>query len=427
MSASTPKQVAIIGAGLSGLSLALALHAQSIPCTIYELRSPSFSLGGAIMLSPNALRVLDSLGVYERIRSKGYNFESLAFKNEDGETTGLYYFGHQKLYAYKALRVYRQVLVTELLMMLKEAGISIKFEQKFSHVISESDDGVTFQFADGSTEWATLLIGADGIHSKVRRYVSPSVAPSYSGQLAITSAIKRSTLRFPVGIEYNLPVSISAKPGAFILAPQDVDGGEVLAGTQRVFPERDRVGWEKLASEKGELLELFRANMKEWPDIVQSALENIPTESITIWPYYTVPRLEKWASDRKRVIILGDAAHAIPPTAGQGVNQAFEDTYTLALLLSKLSSGIPLSEALMFWQTYRQERVDKVLDLTRQMNNKRLPAADRELLAKESVWQDESKTQGEGGQLHWLYHPRLDEEVLSWVETQKRAQSVNGI
>lgn len=379
------------------------------------------------MLSPNALRVLDSLGVYERIRSKGYNFESLAFKNENGETTGLYYFGHQKLYGYKALRIYRQVLVSELLMMMEERSISIKFEKKFSHVISESDDGVAFQFADGSTEWTTLLIGADGIHSKVRRYVSPSAAPSYSGQLAITSAIERSKLRFPVGIDYPLPVSISAKPGAFILAPQDVDGGEVLVGTQRVFPERDRAGWDKLASAKSELMELFQFNMNEWPDIVQSALENIPRDGITIWPYYTVPRLEKWASDGKRVIILGDAAHAIPPTAGQGVNQAFEDTYTLALLLSRLSSGIPLSEALRFWQTYRQERVDKVLDLTRQMNNKRLPAAEQEMLARESVWQDESKTRGEGGQLGWLYHPRLDEEVLSWVEGQQGDQSINKI
>lgn len=368
------------------------------------------------MLSPNALRVLDALGVYERIRSKGYNFEILTFKDEAGQTTDLYYFGHEKLYGYKALRVYRQVLVDELLEMVKERDIPIKYGQKFSQVLSESEDGVTYEFADGSIESASLLIGADGIHSKVRRYIDPSAAPIYSGQLAITCAIPRSKLRIPAGVDYPLPATISGKNGAFVLAPQDVDGTELLAGTQRVFPERDRAGWEALASAKSELRDLFQIKMNEWPDIVRSALEDINPETISMWPFYLVPRLDQWASARGRVIILGDAAHAIPPTAGQGVNQAFEDTYTLALLLSKQSSRIPTSEALRRWQDYRQKRVDKVLDLTRQMNNKRLPAADRARLAKESIWRDESATRGEGGQLKWLYEPRLEEDVSSWVE-----------
>lgn len=375
------------------------------------------------MLSPNALRVLDALGVYERIRRKGYNFDILTFKDEAGQTTDLYYFGHEKLYGYKALRVYRQVLVNELLAMVEECGIPIKYEKKFSRVVSESDDSVTFEFADGSIESASLLIGADGIHSKVRRYISPSVVPKYSGQLAITCAIPRSKLRMPAGIDYPLPATIMGKHGAFVLAPQDVEGTELLAGTQRVFPERDRAGWEELTSAKNELRDLFQMNMKDWPDIVQSALEDIDPEKISNWPFYLVPRLERWASTKGRVIILGDAAHAIPPTAGQGVNQAFEDTYTLSLLLSKLSSKVPLSDALRFWQDYRQERVDKVLDLTRMMNNKRLPAAERARLAKESVWRDESATRGEGGQLRWLYEPHLDEKMLSWVESRQGEQT----
>lgn len=368
------------------------------------------------MLSPNALRVLDALGVYERIRNKGYNFEILTFKDEAGQTTDLYYFGHEKLYGYKALRVYRQVLVDELLEMVKERDIPIRYGQKFSQVLSESDDDVTFEFADGSIESASLLIGADGLHSKVRRYINPSAAPIYSGQLAITCAIPRSKLRIPAGVDYPLPVTISGKNGAFVLAPQDVDGTELLAGTQRVFPERDRAGWEALASAKSELRDLFQIKMNEWPDIVRSALEDINPETIRIWPFYLVPRLDQWTSARGRVIILGDAAHAIPPTAGQGVNQAFEDIYTLALLLSKQSSRLPISEALRYWQDYRQKRVDKVLDLTQQMNNKRLPAAEQARLAKGSIWRDESATRGEGGQLKWLYEPRLEENISSWVE-----------
>ncbi|MCJ1364202.1 hypothetical protein MMC16_003311 [Acarospora aff. strigata] len=375
------------------------------------------------MLSPNALRVLDSLGVYERIRRKGYNFETLAFKTESGETTDVYYFGHEKLYGYQGLRIYRQVLINELFLMLEECGISVKFETKFSHVVSESIDEVVFGFADGTTTSASLLVGADGIHSKVRRYLIPSLTPMFSGHLAITSAIARSKLRIPSGVDYPLPVTISAKPGAFVIAPQDVDGSEVLVGTQRLFPERDRAGWEELSAAKPELLDLFQKDKALWPDIVQSALENIDMEKISIWPFYVVPKIEKWASAGSRVIILGDAAHAIPPTAGQGVNQAFEDIYMLTLLLSKLSSTITLPDALYFWQTYRQERIDMVLDLTRQMNAKRLPAAERAKLAEDSIWKDESSTRGEGGQLRWLYEPDLEKQVSLWVEKQQERQS----
>ena len=74
------------------------------------------------MLSPNALRILDVLGVYKRIRGKRFNFETCVFKNYEGKTTDEYYFGLEKLYGYKALRIYRQVLIDELILMLKEAA-----------------------------------------------------------------------------------------------------------------------------------------------------------------------------------------------------------------------------------------------------------------------------------------------------------------
>ncbi|KAJ5247750.1 hypothetical protein N7468_002733 [Penicillium chermesinum] len=75
----TTDRVAIIGTGLSGLALGLALHNHSIPVTIYESRPISLDIGGAIMLSPNALRVLGDLGVYETTKALGYQFSLLHF------------------------------------------------------------------------------------------------------------------------------------------------------------------------------------------------------------------------------------------------------------------------------------------------------------------------------------------------------------
>ena len=76
------------------------------------------------------------------------------------------------------------------------------------------------------------------------------------------------------------------------------------------------------------------------------------------------------ASPSGKVIILGDAAHAVPPITGQGVNQAFEDVWMLALLSKNLGGGLDLEEALDFWQRWKQEREDRTLDFTKAMNNK---------------------------------------------------------
>ena len=400
--------------------MAIALHKVSISSTIYESRPNSFKLGGAVMLSPNGLRVLDSLGVYERIRYKGFNFDKSVFKDENGKTMdGVYYWGHEKLYGYQALRVYREVIINELLTMVHECGIPIKYEMKFSNIVSESEESVEFAFTDGSTAAAPLLIGADGIHSRVRRYMYPSIKPIYSGQIGITSSVARSKLRIPAGEDYMMPVTTVAKPGAFMTAPQDFEGSEFLIGRQHVFPERDREGWDKMLSEKQGLLELLREDATGWPDVVQSALENANEQEIGFWAFYFMPRLERWTSDQQKVIILGDAAHAIPPTAGQGVNQAFEDVYILASLLARLSPKITLPNAISFWQSYRQERVDKVLDLTRKMNAKRLPPAEQAKLPPGSIWKDESSTLGAGVQMKWLYEADVDQHVSSWLEQQR--------
>ncbi|KAL9076918.1 MAG: hypothetical protein Q9161_000551 [Pseudevernia consocians] len=418
MPSSPPTHVAIIGAGLSGLSLALALHKFSIPSTIWEVRCNSFVQGGAIMLSPNALRVLDAIGVYERIRNKGFHFETLTFKDAHDETTDVYYFGHEQLYGYKAFRVYRQILIDELKLMLEERGIQVKYEMKFTHIIAETLENVEFAFADGSRSTASLLIGADGIHSTLRKAMYPTIKPKYLGFVGMTSAIQTSKLRFPRNdSNYPLPVAIAASPGAFVIAPQDVDGSEVLIGTQGAFPEQDRAGWSNLQADRDEVVRIFSRNTESWPELVRSAIENIDKDTINTWPYYAVPRLEKWASPSGRAVILGDAAHAVPPTTGQGVNQAFEDVWMLALLLKDLGEGVELEDALEFWQRWRQERVDGILDLTKAMNNKRLPLAEQQRLPKADVWSGRVE---DTEQMGWLYGPDLEDVVVKWVEGQRK-------
>jgi 2-polyprenyl-6-methoxyphenol hydroxylase-like FAD-dependent oxidoreductase len=271
--ASAPN-IAIIGSGLSGLSLALALHQQNIPCTVYESRSAPLNIGGAVMLSPNALKVLDALGVYERVRVKGYNFETLEYKNGSGRLLEVYEFGGKEKYGYAALRIYRHVLINELLGMLKEKSIPIVFGNKFTRVLKETEKGVTWEFQDGTTQSADILVGADGIHSTVRRYLYPDLKPAFTGMAGITAAVPTEQLKIPAG--YHIPVTIMTPHGGFVIAPQQIDGSEVLIGTQkRVGEGHDKAGWDLFMADKDALVKFLQEGAENFPEMVRNAVSHI--------------------------------------------------------------------------------------------------------------------------------------------------------
>lgn len=408
---STPTSgIAIIGAGLSGLTLALALHRQNIPCTLYESREASLDIGGALMLSPNALKVLDALGVYKNIAPLGHHFEKLYFHSDDDTPVDDFDFGSQERHGFKALRIYRYELINVLVSMVQEAGIPVEFQKKFDHVVSESSTSVTWAFADGSTASAKLLVGADGIHSRVRKHLYPDLTPKFTNMIGVSAAVPRAQLQAEP--DYPLPVTImSPKHGAFVIAPQLADGSEVFIGKpKRLQEEYDRAGWDELINNKAWCVDFLREGSADFPPIVANAVSNIPLKGISLWPFYVVPKLDTWA--KGRVVILGDAAHAIPPTAGQGVNQAFEDVYTFAGIVAKVQQkkqseddkedAVRIGKALKNWQLGRQARVDRVLDLNDKVNKRRLPDA-----VKAGNF--------EPFDMDWLYDVDFDQMIAEWA------------
>ncbi|KAI1341863.1 FAD/NAD(P)-binding domain-containing protein [Xylariaceae sp. FL0016] len=421
------EKVAIIGGGIAGMAMALALQDMQIPCTVFEMRSSVQAPrtgGGALMVSPNSLRILDRFGIYERLLPHGYPFEYVWYKNAAEETIDKYPLGHEQDYGYKAMRVYRQKLLETMYAACRERGIPVLFDKKFARVVKEDSAGVEFALADGTTERATLLIGADGIFSKLRAYVNPGadVEPRYMGLAALTWATPTRQLRVPQDKAYQFPVTVTTANGAFVLAPQEADGSEMLAGTQFPLEDRDRAGWEALLADKEGLKARARQSLDVWPDVARSSIENIDGETLNVWPFRALPPLPRWTSDpHRRVVILGDAAHAVPPTTGQGASQAFEDVFTLALLVAKLREhkGLRWEDALVFWQKTRQERMDTLMDLTKKLNNKRLPLEKQALLSPQELWRDESDTNPR--QMAWLYCPEIEKQVDAWVSETVRS------
>lgn len=401
----TPKTVSIIGAGLGGLTLGLVLKKHGYNPIFYELRDPDYDLGGAIMLQPNSLRVLDALGVYSRVKAKGVGAQVITFLTDpDLEYTGEYWFGREDIYGYDAIRLSRQVLISELRSLVKEAGMEIHYERKFTKIVSEDETGVVFQFADGAQEKADFLIGADGVHSKVRSYMYPNVHPIYSGVFGITYAFPTAHLSL-LTKDFPLPASLQHKLGSFIMAPQNDGGHEMFAGRQFKHPGQDRAQWDALANDKEKMMDMIQHNTEEWSPLIQSVQAQVRSpdaHSLSVWQFDSVPKMDRWYSSTGRIIMLGDAAHGIPPSIGQGANQAFEDGFSLGLLLAHSDGRVDLLDALGAWNDYRQKRMDKVLQLTLQVLSMRMSNEEKAKIPEELRWNDDG---GEGGKtkLSWLY------------------------
>lgn len=312
------KEIAIIGAGVAGvagLALALCLEAEGFNCAVYESRDAPLNIGGAVMLSPNALKILDNLGIYKKIESQSFGFDTLYFRNVAGELQDTYEFGSTEKYGYGGLRPYRYQLIDVLLDKIRAKNISLHFGRKFSHIVEETETEVTWQFTDGSTSTASMLVGADGIHSKVRSYLFPDLEPKFIGLTGITAAVPTSQLRLP-SPDYQLPVTIT-KPGmgAFVIAPQGPDGSEVFFGRLRRMSEQTRQEWDEIHADKEASIAFLKEGASAFGDLAVSATEHIPAEKINVWPFYVIPKLTSWTSERKRVVLVGDGAHAIPPSS----------------------------------------------------------------------------------------------------------------
>lgn len=123
-------QVAIVGGGLAGPVLALCLKKHSIRAAIYETRSRDYQHGGNIAPAPNPLRVMDHIGIYDRLRTSGYNYEELAFTNGAGHVLGKFLNGSQNEYNFPALRVHRTTVRQELIQEVEREGIEIYWNKK---------------------------------------------------------------------------------------------------------------------------------------------------------------------------------------------------------------------------------------------------------------------------------------------------------
>ena len=242
--------------------------------------------GGNIALSPNALRVLDHIGIYERLRPAGFEFDEVAFMNGRGATLARVLGGSYKVYNYPALRIRRTVLRGELLNELRSQGVPIYYDRKCAGIREETKDSATVDFEDGESITAEYVVGADGIHSCIRPFVRPDAKPEFQDLAGISGTFKLSDLP-NVDTSLYLPCMLFGANGTFAIMPASADGDEVSYFATFELKDRGREEWAALDNDKKEMSRMLAERFppkSAWPELVRALCERAPPSTLTLWP-----------------------------------------------------------------------------------------------------------------------------------------------
>ncbi|KAJ7302538.1 putative kynurenine 3-monooxygenase [Mycena albidolilacea] len=316
-------RVLIVGGGLAGPSLALALARQNIRSSIFELRPTRTVAEGSISLAPNAPRALDHVvGVYDRLKAAAFSYRRFAMHADDG-----YLFGH----------------LPDLVQV--RYGVRITY-------IEDRDDGVTLHFEDGTTARGDILIGADGIHSKVREHVlgASALTPTFLGSCMLTGTLPLASINAPP--DWTFPAVLFTPVGLVSVWPHNPSGTEAAWCVAEDLPPKDRAAWREYEA-SGDAARAAKRNYAGVQTPVIRALMD------TLWTPHCIPELPRW--HRGRVCVIGDAAHALPPN-GQGSAMAFEDAAYLARLLGAhpLDARRDVARVFAQFERNRRPRIERV-------------------------------------------------------------------
>jgi salicylate hydroxylase len=345
-----PGTIGIVGAGLGGLTAALALLRDGRRVRVYEQAAVLAEVGAGLTISTGAGRALDSLGVGQAVLKASLPVPDIAFVHyrTGALLAGAFNDGPPPDFGFdRARHIHRADLHAILAAAVRALDPEAILCGKRLTELVEDDSGVTLTFADGSQETSDVLVAADGARSTVRARLFGDAPPRFAGQIAFRCLIPRDRAQ-PFMTGGNAVVSIG---GARVFNRYLVRGGALvnvigISKSTRWSGE----GWSTPAT-VDEFLEEYAGFQ---PDVL-GLIGQAPPESLIKWGLFARPPIAEWSVGR--TVLMGDAAHPILPFLGLGAALAIEDGVVLARAL-KASSDIATS--FRAFQAARRERVEAV-------------------------------------------------------------------
>jgi 2-polyprenyl-6-methoxyphenol hydroxylase-like FAD-dependent oxidoreductase len=315
-------RIAIIGGGIGGLTAALALRQLGFEPQVFEQAPELLEVGGAIIMWPNAMRVLHRLGLSEQVRHDGGVIEEARWLNQDGRLINHFALPRTDL---PAIVLHRARLQEELLRALPTDSIHLghvfeSFEQQSNAVVAKFTNGSSLEF--------DLLIGADGLHSRVRAQLLEDGPPVDRGYIAWRGVVSFTPKSLPPasaieiygnGKRFGIGPLGFDKVGWWASVNEKSSDGAAARGPQPA----------NVATHREELLQLFDG----WCEPVPELLRATPLSSLILNPVFDRRPVRKWGEGS--VTLLGDAIHPLTPNLGQGGCLAIEDAAILARCLNK--------------------------------------------------------------------------------------------
>lgn len=345
--------VLIIGGGIAGPAIALFLKKAGFQPVVFEAYERVSDIGGGLQIAPNGMRVLSQLGLAESLRASGVESNEFCFEDEAGKVLACFPNGPSSSYGLPAIFISRSVLHAAVLQELERQDIPIHYAKRLQGV-SSGGSCVTAEFSDGSLAEGSILVGADGIHSQTRRAVFPDTpAPFYTGLMVVGGFARDPALQPATSRLQSRAHMIYGVNGFFGYGYYDPGDPTAVMwwSHQQRMPEPSREELHAVDSES--LREQLIERHRSWADPVPTILRS--AQRILWGPIHDLPDLRTWS--KERIVLIGDAAHAISPHAGQGVSLALEDAICLAKHLRKAS----YADAFAAYQRDRQIRVGKLV------------------------------------------------------------------
>ena len=351
--------LAIIGAGMGGLTLAAALQQRGIDAHIYEQAPGFIRLGAGIQMSPNAMRVLRGIGLEPRIR--GMAFQPRSWTNRDWDTgvlTNELPLGADAEAKYGApyLLMHRGDLHEALASRVPRERIALG---KKLVELDWRSGGVTLRFADGTGARADAVIAADGIHSRMRELWLGQEKTNFTGRVAY-----RTT--FPAAMLDGYPIDQCCKwwgPDRHIVIYYvTANRDEVYFVTSLPEPEFTVESW----SATGDL-EKLRSAFAGFHEQVRRVVNACPR--VHKWAIVDRDPLPRWSDGT--MVLLGDAAHPMTQYMAQGAATAMEDAVVLSRCIAEAPDDMPAAFAR--FETARRERTARIQGTSSQNTFMRQP------------------------------------------------------
>jgi 2-polyprenyl-6-methoxyphenol hydroxylase-like FAD-dependent oxidoreductase len=355
--------VAIVGAGIGGLTLALSLHEAGIKCRLFEAVEEIRPLGVGINVLPHAVRVLDGLGLTDKLAAVGVTTKESVFFNSHGQFIYSEPAGVHAGYKWPQFSIHRGDLQQVLLDAVRErlGQDAIVVDQRCTGYDQDAE-GVTVHFNNANevrTEVrASALVACDGIHSAVRKKLYPEEgAPRYSGV-----NMWRGTVAWKPYLSGGSMVRAGwLSTGKMVIYPIrdaiDAQGNQLVNWVAEIeAPQSARRDW----NNRGRLEDFFPAFANWSFDWLDVAAMIKATDLILEYPMVDQDPLPRWSFDR--VTLLGDAAHPMVPRGSNGAGQAILDAPCLVDQFNRF--GVT-AEALTEYDAIRRKATTDVVLMNR--------------------------------------------------------------